>query len=123
MKHNQAIGKWGEQAASEYLEKNGYSILFRNWHCEYGELDIIGIKKDSLVFFEVKTRTGSQYGWPEEAITPVKQEHLMNCAEMFLDGFPEFSDFQWQIDVIAIVVDPKDERNFKITHYENAITE
>lgn len=123
MKHNQAIGKWGEQAASEYLEKNDYSILFRNWHCEYGELDIIGIKKDSLVFFEVKTRTGSQYGWPEEAITPVKQEHLMNCAEMFLDGFPEFSDFQWQIDVIAIVVDPKDERNFKITHYENAITE
>lgn len=123
MKHNQAIGKWGEQTASEYLEKNGYSILFRNWHCEYGELDIIGKKQDTLVFFEVKTRTGIQYGWPEESITPTKQEHLLNCAELFLNSFPEYSELNWQIDVVAILVNIKDNRHFKITHYENAVTE
>lgn len=123
MKHNQAIGKRGENTAVMFLENNGYSILFKNWSCEYGELDIVGLKNEQLVFFEVKTRTGIRYGWPEESVTILKQEHLLNCANAFIDHYPKYEKYSWQIDVIAIMVNSSDVEKFQITHFENAVAD
>lgn len=123
MRHNQAIGKMGEDSAVKFLEKKGYSILFKNWRCEYGELDIVGLKNEQLVFFEVKTRTGIRYGWPEESVTLLKQEHLLNCANTFFDHYPQYEKYSWQIDVIAIMVNSRDADKLQITQFENAVTD
>jgi putative endonuclease len=119
--HNRNLGKWGEQAAADYLLEKGYSIVARNWKSLYGEVDLITRKGDLLVFVEVKTRSGRNYGWPEEAITPLKQEHLVNSAETYLDETKLDAHQEWQIDVIAILVEDMTAGRFAIKHYENAV--
>lgn len=119
--HNRSLGKWGEQIAADYLLEKGYTIVTRNWKSPYGEVDLIVQKSDTLSFVEVKTRSGRNYGWPEEAITPLKQEHLVNCAETYLDETKSDSRQEWQIDVIAILVEDPSTGHFEIKHYENAV--
>lgn len=121
MKHNQSIGKWGEELAARYLEQKGYSIIFRNWKSPYGELDLIALKDGTVTIVEVKTRTSKHFGWPEEAVTPLKQEHLMNAGMFFLDEHPEFTEQHWQIDVIAILIESLIDRSYQLKHYENAV--
>jgi putative endonuclease len=121
MNHNQSIGKWGESLAARYLVENGYSILFINWKCPYGELDIIARKEDVISVIEVKTRSGKKFGWPEESVTPVKQEHLINASQAFFDEHEEYSALGWQIDVIAILIESQADQKYQIKHYENAV--
>jgi putative endonuclease len=123
MAHNQSLGKWGETIAADYLQENGYSIIARNWKSPYGELDIIARRMDTLSFVEVKTRTGRSYGWPEEAITLQKQEHLVNSAQTYLDEMPDSANLEWQIDVIAIVVEGQSTKQYALKHYENAVSD
>ena len=74
--HNQRLGAHGEQIATEYLEQRGYKTLARNWNVSHGELDLIMRDGDWLVAVEVKTRSGTDYGHPLEAITPTKAKRL-----------------------------------------------
>lgn len=122
MKHNQRIGLWGEEIAAHYLEEKGYVILFKNLKTPYGELDLIVEKDHTLYIVEVKTRTGNTYGWPEEAITLLKQEHLINSSQSFLDEHPEYVEYSWQIDVIAIITGSHPNDRYEIKHYQNALT-
>ena len=62
-------GKIGEKVAQEYLIKNDYEILVKNFRCKQGEIDIIAKDKNELVFIEVKTRTNKKYGNPIDAVT------------------------------------------------------
>jgi putative endonuclease len=62
------LGEAGERYATDYLIKNGYKILDRNWRIRGGEIDIVALYKSTLVFVEVKTRTSTSYGTPEESI-------------------------------------------------------
>jgi putative endonuclease len=119
--HNRSLGKWGEQIAADYLLEKGYTIVARNWKSPYGEVDLIVIKQDSLSFVEVKTRSGRNFGWPEDAITPLKQEHLVNCAQFYLDEIKADANQEWQIDVIAILAEDRDSSRYAIKHYENAV--
>jgi putative endonuclease len=123
MGKNQILGKWGEEIAENYLIQKGYEILFRNWRSRYGELDLIARKENVISIVEVKTRRGLTLGWPEESITPKKQEHLINASQLFFDENVNYIDLQWQIDVIAILIESAETRTFKIRHYENAVTE
>ena len=65
MRTQQRVGRWGEQAAAEYLEKQGYIILERNFRTAHGEVDIIARQENVRVFVEVKPRSSSRYGMPE----------------------------------------------------------
>lgn len=116
MKHNQRIGKWGEEKAEDYLIQKGYEIIGRNIRTPYGEIDIIAKLKDMIIFVEVKTRTSNKMGLPEESITPRKQEHMIACAEHYA---MENELDQWQIDVISI--EGKSGLTPKVTYFENAI--
>lgn len=116
MKHNQRIGKWGEEVATEHLVQRGYEIIGRNVRTPYGEIDVIAKQGDITIFIEVKTRTSNKMGLPEESITPKKQEHMIACAEHYA---MENSTDHWQIDVISIEGKPGAEP--KITYFENAI--
>lgn len=116
MKHNQRVGKWGEDTAAEYLIGRGCDILARNVRTPYGEIDIIARQGDSILFVEVKTRTSHKMGLPEDSITPRKREHMLNAAQHYA---MEHEIDHWQIDVISIEGKPGQES--KITYFENAI--
>lgn len=83
-KENKIKGDHGEKIACDYLEDNGYKIIARNFNCIYGEIDIIAIKNDEIIFIEVKTRCQNYFGTPIEAINTNKIQHLYNSANYFL---------------------------------------
>jgi putative endonuclease len=116
MKHNQKIGRWGEEAVAAYLKERGYEIMARNARTPYGEIDIVAKQTDIYIFIEVKTRTSNKMGLPEESVNLRKQAHMLACAEHYA---AENAIDHWQIDVIA--VEGKVGLEPKITHFENAI--
>ena len=116
MKHNQKVGKWGEDAVAVYLAQRGYEILTRNARTPYGEIDIVAKQADITIFVEVKARTSNKMGLPEESVNPRKQAHMLACAESYA---AENAIDHWQIDVIS--VEGKQGLEPKITHFENAI--
>ena len=82
----QAIGKYGENKACAYLEKNNYIILCRNFRCNHGEIDIVAkdIIKNELVFIEVKTRLNFEYGRPVDAVNYKKTKHLLSASKYYI---------------------------------------
>ena len=117
MKNNQRVGKWGEDAATEYLIQHGLEILARNVRTPYGEIDIVAKQNDMVVFVEVKTLRSSQSFFPEHNVTARKREHMLAAAEFYA---AEHEIDHWQIDVIS--VEGKPLLTPKITHFENAIS-
>lgn len=116
MKHNQRVGKWGEESAAEHLTQKGYKILARNARTPYGEIDIVACLDDMVIFIEVKTRTSNSMGLPEDSITQRKRQHMIACAEHYA---AEHKIDHWQIDVISI--EGKLGSTPKVTYFENAI--
>ena len=96
------LGALGEQIAVEHLQSIGLTIVARNWRCRYGELDVIAADADgTLVFIEVKTRTGDGFGGVEYAVTPQKVRRLRRLAGLWLAG----QDSGWRhvrIDVVGV---------------------
>jgi len=116
----QLIGKWGEQVATEYLETNGLIIIERNVRTPYGEIDIVALSGNKIVFVEVKTRSNLLFGMPEEAINQQKKEHLINSVHAFIFDKPEYQGKEYRIDVISII--KKTSSKFEIEWFENAIS-
>jgi putative endonuclease len=115
MTRNQRVGKWGEQAAADYLMERGCEIVARNVRTPYGEIDLIAQKDGFTIFVEVKARTSKVFGPPEIAVTPRKQGHMLACAEHYAQ---QNEIDHWQVDVIAV---EKIKGRAEITHFENAI--
>ncbi len=97
----QLLGRKGEQMAADALRDRGYRIVEHNFRCRYGEIDLIAEEKDDLVFVEVKTRRGTAFGRPEEAVTLTKRRKLVEVASYYLD-LHNAGDRSWRIDVVAI---------------------
>jgi putative endonuclease len=99
-----SLGEWGEHLAAAFLERTGYTILARNWRCRYGELDIV-CRDDgtqAIVFVEVKTRTSTYFGAPEEAVRPAKRRRIHLLASIWLRAF-DGPAVPVRFDVVAIV--------------------
>lgn len=98
------LGALGEERAVEYLRAQGLRIVARNWRCRYGELDVIAAEAtDTVVFVEVKTRTGDGFGGLAQAVTPQKVRRLRRLAGLWLAE----QDHRWaavRIDVIGVRV-------------------
>lgn len=97
------IGALGEQLAVEHLRAAGLRTLIRNWRCRYGELDVIAEDPGSrtVVFVEVKTRTGDGFGGLAEAVTAQKLRRIRRLAALWLAD----QDTRWaavRIDVIGV---------------------
>jgi putative endonuclease len=101
------LGKKGEDLASNYLHKKGYRIIDRNFKKGYGELDIIALQDSTLVFIEVKTRIGREFGLPEEAVTPRKLREVIKTAQYYKLLHPQLPEAM-QVDVIGIELDSSD---------------
>ncbi|MET0243650.1 MAG: YraN family protein [Flavitalea sp.] len=97
------IGKNGEDQATDFLEKNGFIILERNWRYRHGEIDIIATRDNTLHIVEVKTRTSTTFGFPEESIDDRKMQKLMITATAYCYQHPQWHLVQY--DVVAILND------------------
>ncbi len=117
---NIEIGRKGEEIATKYLKKRGYEILERNFKSKrWGEIDIVAIKDDVLVFVEVKARVGSKYGEPQEAVTPFKLRALKRTGQYYRIEHPNLPE-ALRIDVVAITLDRDTHEPLKIKLFKDA---
>lgn len=101
--YTQKVGKFGEDEAVKYLEQKGYKILDRNFSCKRGEIDIIALDKDEIVFIEIKARISLKYGLPSEAVTKNKLKHIYKTAEYYLYTRNLLNE-NTRIDVIEVYI-------------------
>jgi putative endonuclease len=78
------LGERGETAACGFLKDHGYEILEKNYKCKLGEIDVIARRQGRLAFIEIKTRTSTQFGTPQEAVDFRKQEKIFKVAQWYL---------------------------------------
>ncbi|MFL5809982.1 MAG: YraN family protein [Flavisolibacter sp.] len=103
-------GKEGEQLAENYLLKNGFSILHRNWRYSHYEIDIVALKNGIPHFVEVKLRNSRAFGWPEEAVTKKKITSLLQAANQFMYRHAQYKDFR--LDILSITSYPNMETEY-----------
>lgn len=117
---NYQVGRFGENLAQQYLTKKGYKIIAANFHTRFGEIDLIAVKNQNLVFVEVKLKIGNDFGTPEEMIGIYKLAQIQKMAECFIQNNPQLaaSNPQYRIDAICIVLD-KNKNITRINHWEN----
>ena len=111
------FGSWGETVACRHLERKGYEILERNFRCRTGELDIVAKIGTTLCFVEVKSRKGLLTGFPSEAVTAEKQQHLRSAAMFYLYTHPRDGIELLRMDVIEIL---KGKEKTYLRHIEDA---
>lgn len=119
MTYQKRVGKIGEAIAAKHLAGKGYQILEQSFTARFGEIDLVALDKDCIVFVEVKARTTVGFGHPEESITASKLEKLENTALLWLEAHPESPD-DWRIDVIAILLDHQNNVR-DLQHFINTI--
>lgn len=113
------LGRWGEDLAAQHYRARGATVLARNWRCTQGELDLVVREPDgTLVFCEVKTRSGVGFGEPAEAVGPVKARRLRALACRWLAEGRPVGAGELRFDVIAIVR-PRGQRP-QVTHLQGA---
>jgi putative endonuclease len=108
-------GQEGEDIACAFLLENKYKIIERNWHFSKYEVDIIVENKDTLVFVEVKFRTGNYFGEPEVFVSAKQKLNLIRVANYYIDKKDISKEARF--DIIAIV---KNKGQITINHIEDA---
>lgn len=98
------LGQWGENVAAIHLEASGLALVERNWRCRGGEIDLVARDGETIVFVEVKTRRGREFGAPEEALTAHKARKLLQLGEIYMAEH-ELDDVNWRIDLVAVELD------------------
>ena len=109
-------GRRGEKEAGRFLRKRGFRILEKNYRTRFGEIDIIALDGDTVVFVEVKTRHGDSFGAPGEAVDSRKRLHMTRAASSYLKA-KGIEDRQARFDVLALVF--KDGR-YEMEHIRDA---
>ncbi len=117
--NNHQLGNWGESKAKEYLLKNGYKIIKENYRIYAGEIDLITINQNYIVFIEVKTRCSKKYGLPCEAVDFNKKNRIRKIALYFLNSNcnNHFCKYKKRFDVITIMVE---QGKARLKHFKNA---
>lgn len=113
------LGQWGEKVAALHLEAQGLAILERNWRCRDGEIDLVARDGETVVFIEVKTRRGRDFGAPEEALTYHKAAKLMQLGQQYMAD-RELDDVDWRIDLVAVELDGNG-KLLRCDHIPNAV--
>jgi putative endonuclease len=112
--HNE-LGKKGEQLAVDFLLKNKYEIIERNYRFDKAEVDIIAQKDKILAIIEVKTRSTVDFGNPQDFVKPKQIKNLVKAVDEYINE--NYLDIEVRFDIIAIV---KEKKGFSIEHLENA---
>ena len=115
---NLQTGRAGEEIAKDYLERKGYKIIEQNYKTKYAEIDLVAKKGNEMVFVEVRTKKGEDFGTPEETINKIKLRKLRNNAK----AYTAWKKWQglYRIDAVCIVLRYNDTVE-RLNHYENII--
>lgn len=116
MAYHNELGKLGEELATQFLIREGYTILERNFVFDKAEIDIIAQKEEGeIVVVEVKTRNSNAFGDPQDFVTPNKIKLLVKAANEYI--IESNLDAEVRFDIIAVLKNKKEER---IEHFKNA---
>lgn len=117
---NKALGSYGEDIATNFLEDNGYKIMANNFLCKQGEIDIIALDSsvNCLCFIEVKSRYSNSFGYPCESVNYKKITRLRNAAKYYIYK-NNLYDINSRFDIIEIFFSYKD--SFKINQLKNIL--
>jgi putative endonuclease len=97
-------GSAGEAFVAGRLQRAGWKILDRNWRTRGGELDIVALDGDVLVFVEVRVRSGDRVVAAEETVGRTKIARLMRAAEVYVAAHPQLSEHIWRVDFVAVTL-------------------
>ncbi len=111
--NNTLTGREGEALAADFLRKQKYEVIGANYHCRFGELDLIAKKRELVIFVEVKLRKNDRFGAAADAVTAAKQHKLRQAALSWLASHD--CDAPTRFDVIEIYTETG-----RINHIENA---
>ncbi|WP_338562829.1 YraN family protein [Acinetobacter sp. KS-LM10] len=100
-KKSRELGIWAEQHAKRLLQNEGYEVLAQNYHSRYGEIDLIAVRGEELIFVEVKARSKTQMGQSFEVITPQKQLKIFKTALKYIQEHADLDRFYYRFDVIC----------------------
>jgi len=116
MANHNDLGKLGESLALSYLVQKGYEILDENWVYGKAEIDLIAYFNRKIIFVEVKTRTSTAFGYPEEFVSNVKQKLLEFAANQYIYLMSHKGEIRF--DIVSILFDKQN--NYTINHIEDA---
>lgn len=112
----QTTGAHGESAAAEFLHRNGYRVIQRNYRSKWGEIDIVCRRGSTVVFVEVKTKKGNLYGSPWEMVSSWKARQVQKMGETWC------REYGWtglcRVDAVGVVLGHDGDVE-KIDHWEN----
>jgi len=113
-----SIGQTVERYALNYLKKAGLSTITQNWSCRFGEIDLIMLEHETVVFVEVRYRKSNYFGGALESIDQHKRRKLLKTAESFLNENPNWLEHACRFDVIT--VQPSQPETFKLDWIQDA---
>ena len=116
-KTSKSLGDRGEKAAERFLKQKGYIILYRKQQERLGEIDLIAVDGETIVFIEVKTRSSLEHGLPVEAINQKKLRRLIHGATQFLSRH-KLLEHAARLDAVSVYW-PEEQKKPHMEHYEN----
>lgn len=105
MDFRRGLGDEGESLAAAHLSGLGMRLLAVQYRVPSGEIDLIVLDGDEVVFVEVKTRRSRDFGYPEEAVTAKKVRRILTAVHRFLSE-KAWEDRPWRVDVVALTLAP-----------------
>ena len=115
MKEDKELGNKGEEIACEYLKREGYQIIDRNWHNGHLELDIVALNGDELVVVEVKSRNGLSFEFPSDALPAKKIRGIVDATDAYL--IEHELKYETRFDLITIIFNMD---KFTLEHFKEA---
>lgn len=114
------VGRSGEDRVAFFLNKNGFTVIKRNYQCRFGEIDIIAQNEKYIIFVEVKTRKENAFVSPAEAVTGIKQQRIMLTAQDYISKTE--CELQPRFDVAEVTVTQKANGSvgYNLNYIENA---
>ncbi len=109
-----------ETHVSTYLQKKGFQLLHRNFRCRLGEIDLIGLHQNQLIFVEVRFRCNTAYGGAAASVDFRKQQKLIKTARFFLLKYPKMANCACRFDVVAVTLRHEADHELEIDWIQNA---
>ena len=114
------LGPAGEAFAGRWLEQKGYAVIARNWRTRTGEIDLVAVKEDTLIFFEVKTLPHTPFEDLDVIVGRRKRERICKTAKYFLLTHRKYNKMHIRFDVLVLPFDPRTVENAEPIHLKNA---
>ena len=115
-------GQYTESLACRYLENKGFNLIEKNFNCKVGEIDLVMLDNNTLVFVEVRYRKNNNFGSAAESITASKQSKLIKTASLYLQQHVKFNQYPARFDVVSITgfIETEDLNKINFDWIENA---